>query len=281
MIYYINIKNNVLLNYFYSRIFKLVTFRQTMEALSELVGFLKNDTRIDVKSLALHHILSMTGAIDTKKLLIKHEKVINDLILIAFKKNEQKSINKDALFALINLNADEDDALRIIEKNPILVRMLIDSILDESCAYADTLCAILANLSRGKKNCQIIFEKYFLETPHNDANNNGKPEEKRVSNEKFQKLLKVFCTENFNKTNNLNYLAPFLCNLTQLDSVRQLILDDVTLIQRLLPYTTYTKSDIRRGGILGSIKNCCFNYGNLRPPLVFNIFWEKFWFKNS
>jgi hypothetical protein len=234
-----------------------------MEALEELAGFLKADTRIDVKSLALHHILSMTGTIDSKKLLVKNGKVISDIILLAFRKNEQKAINKDAIFSLINLCADENDALKIMEKNPILVPMLIDSILDENCAYADALCAILSNLSRGKKNCEIIFEKYFLENKGNDTNNNNnsKTDASGISNEKFEKLLKVFCTENFNKTNDLNYLAPFLCNLTQLESVRNLILSDISLIQRLLPYTTYTKSDIRRGGILGSIKNCCFNYG--------------------
>jgi len=235
-----------------------------MEALEELIGFLRPDTRIDVKSLALHHILSMTGTVDSKKLLIKNGKVISDLILLAFRKNEQKAINKDSIFSLINLCTDENDALKIMEKNPILVPMLIDSILDENCAYADALCAILSNLSRGKKNCEIIFEKYFLEnknSTNNDSNNNCKNDEKRTSNEKFEKLLKVFCTENFNKTNDLNYLAPFLCNLTQLESVRNLILGDVSLIQRLLPYTTYKKSDIRRGGILGCIKNCCFNYG--------------------
>lgn len=240
-----------------------------MEALDELVGFLRPDTRIDVKSLALHHILSMTGTLDSKKLLINNGKVVSDLILLAFRKNEQKSINKDAIFSLINLCADENDALKIMEKNPILVPMLIDSILDEYCAYADALCAILSNLSRGKQNCEIIFEKYFLENKINKTNdtnnNNNKNDENRASNEKFEKLLKVFCTENFNKTNDLNYLAPFLCNLTQLESVRNLILEEVSLIQRLLPYTTYKKSDIRRGGILGSIKNCCFNYGKNLP----------------
>lgn len=226
-----------------------------MESLEELVNFLNPDTRLDVKTLALHHVLSMTGNFESRKLLISNQKAINSVIILAFKKDEQKSISKDAMFTLINLSADELDATKLMEKNPVLVRLLIDTILDENSKFADTSCAILSNLSRGKKNSEIILEKYLLK-PSNDDNNNSK-----VSNELFEKLLKVFCTENYNKTNNLDYLAPFICNITQLDSVRSIILNDVSIIQRLLPYTTYMRSEIRRGGIVGSIKNCCFNYG--------------------
>jgi hypothetical protein len=193
----------------------------------------------------------MTGTVASRKMLIKNEKVIMELIDIAFRGNEQKSLNKDAIFSLINLCTDERDAFTIMESNVDLANRLIDSILDETCSYADTLCAILSNLSRGKRNCELLFEKYFL-----DANNNNAS----LKSERFQKLLEAFSVEGFNKTNNLNYLGPFICNLTQLESVQRLILDDVSLMQRLLPYTTYTKSDIRRGGILGAIKNCCFNY---------------------
>lgn len=34
------------------------------------------------------------------------------------------------------------------------------------------------------------------------------------------------------------------------------------LLKRLLPYTTYLRSNIRRGGIIGALKNCCFDFGN-------------------
>lgn len=31
------------------------------------------------------------------------------------------------------------------------------------------------------------------------------------------------------------------------------------VIQRLLPFTEYTDSIVRRGGIIGTLKNCCFD----------------------
>lgn len=34
---------------------------------------------------------------------------------------------------------------------------------------------------------------------------------------------------------------------------------DRSVIQRLLPFTEYADSIVRRGGIVGTLKNCCFN----------------------
>ena len=34
------------------------------------------------------------------------------------------------------------------------------------------------------------------------------------------------------------------------------------LIQRLLPYTEYAESKLRRGGIVGTLRNCCFDLEN-------------------
>jgi len=33
------------------------------------------------------------------------------------------------------------------------------------------------------------------------------------------------------------------------------------VIQRLLPYTEYEHSHIRRGGVVGTLRNCCFDAG--------------------
>ena len=200
----------------------------------------------------------MTGNFESRKLLIMHPRAMSYVIVLAFRKEEQKSISKDAFFTLINLSADEIDAGVLLQKNPVLVRSLLDYILDETSKFADTACAVLSNMSRGRKHSETIFNNYFQDATPNDTNNNAKPTSSSVS---LERLLQVFCTENFNKSNNLDYLAPFICNLTQLDSVRNIILNDLSLIQRLLPFTTYQKSIIRRGGIMGSIKNLCFNYG--------------------
>jgi hypothetical protein len=232
-----------------------------MDSFDELIDFLKVNTRLDIKSLALHHILSMTGDLQSRNLIISHRNAVNFIIILAFKKDEQKSINKDAFFTLINLSADDLVSRQMLEKNPALIRLLIDYVIDEQSPFADTACAVLSNLSRLKENCDLIYEKYFALPNVNDSNNNEKQSKEFRARENFSKLLTVFCTENYNKKNKLDYLAPFICNLTQKEDIRDLIVNDTSTFNRLLPFISYQRSIIRRGGIIGSIKNLFFSYG--------------------
>lgn len=226
-----------------------------MDQLDELVGFVKSNERLDVKTLALHHMLSMTGHFESRKMIVDHKEALDVLTELAFDEEQQKAINKDAFFCLINLAADELDATKIIDrKSTKLVSRLLNYVIDEKSRFADTACAILSNLSRGRSNSERIFNEYF--NPEKSAQKKDEP-----SN--LERVLKVFCTEGFNKTNKLDYLAPFICNLTQLETVQEMILSDSLILQRLLPYTTYQRSIIRRGGIIGAIKNCCFKYGTI------------------
>ena len=177
---------------------------------------------------------------------------------------------------MINLAADEICAGVLLRKNPALVRLLVDYIVDPESSFADTACVILSNLSRGKANSELVFKHFETTDPQpattTAAEANGeekqpaqavpdKTKSKASSDVTFERLLQVFCTETYNKKNSLDYLAPFICNLTQLEKARAKILNDDLVLMRLMPYTTYAKSVIRRGGIVGSIKNCCFNYG--------------------
>jgi hypothetical protein len=234
-----------------------------MESLNELIQFLQPASRIDVKSLALHHVLSMTGSFDSRKLIIENNELITAIIELCFSEKEQKSVCKDSFFTLINLSADDYCSQKLIQNHNYLIKKLIDYIIDPDSRFADTACAIISNMSRGEKNSQQMIKCLNIENdPNNNNNNNNDNSDKDQSKDgqTLENLLKIFCTEKYNKSNRLDYLSPFICNLTQLEIVRNKILNDNIIIQRLLPYINYDKSIVRRGGIVGSIKNLCFNY---------------------
>ncbi len=71
----------------------------------------------------------------------------------------------------------------------------------------------------------------------------------------------VFCQEGYNRKGaGLHYLGPLVSNLSQLTSVRAALMDrSGCVIQRLLPFTGYPGSRGRRGGVVGAIRNCCFD----------------------
>uniref|UniRef100_A0A8C7X6P6 Protein HGH1 N-terminal domain-containing protein n=1 Tax=Oryzias sinensis TaxID=183150 RepID=A0A8C7X6P6_9TELE len=75
------------------------------------------------------------------------------------------------------------------------------------------------------------------------------------------KLVDIFCAEAYNAKANLHYLGPLLSNLTQLPEARHTLMDrDRCVFQRLLPFTQYQASVIRRGGVVGTLRNCCFDH---------------------
>ncbi|NXS63629.1 HGH1 protein, partial [Brachypteracias leptosomus] len=57
-------------------------------------------------------------------------------------------------------------------------------------------------------------------------------------------------------------LGPLLCNLSQLPEGRRGLLDrSRRSVQRLLPFTQYKESVVHRRGIVGALRNCCFEHG--------------------
>ena len=51
-----------------------------------------------------------------------------------------------------------------------------------------------------------------------------------------------------------------MSNLSQLlDAREELLANCCSLLSRLLPFTEYLGSTVRRGGAIGSIRNCCFD----------------------
>jgi hypothetical protein len=65
-----------------------------MDSLNELSEFIRSDSRLDVKTLALHHVLSMTGDFESRNLMLSHPSLLISVIILAFKKDEQKWISK-------------------------------------------------------------------------------------------------------------------------------------------------------------------------------------------
>ena len=58
----------------------------------------------------------------------------------------------------------------------------------------------------------------------------------------------------------INISGPLLSNLSQLlDAREELLANGCSLLGRLLPFTEYLGSTVRRGGAIGAIRNCCFD----------------------
>lgn len=212
------------------------------EHLAELLGFLRPEARSDVKIAALGNLLGLTGTVDGRKLVSQQGDVVYRLLLALGSDDVEEAISRDALLALLNLSAYETAAESLVKLG--FVPKLLQLITNPSHRHADKSCMLLSNLTRLPAGAQSMIET--LKT--------GEPT--------LDQLVEIFNQSDYNKNAQLHYLATVFSNVSQLPAARQLFLDQTKpFVIRLLSFVQYQTSVVRRGGIIGLIRNLCFEVG--------------------
>lgn len=174
--------------------------------------------------------------------------------LISLLDDRSIPIAKDASLSLVNISANAKGASALIHLDtkqdcpPLqrppenIVIQVLNNIFNSESHLADQCCMILSNLTR---------PTHLIDKVVDLIGSSGRT---------FDELINVFTKNQYNKNGaNLHYLGPVLSNLSQSNRMRKFILDkEKCVIQRLLPFTEYKDSLVRRGGIIGTLKNCCF-----------------------
>nr|XP_046236572.1 protein HGH1 homolog isoform X2 [Scatophagus argus] len=208
---------------------------------AELLSFLTPSTRPDVKAGATECILGLSGHRDGCRFLRSKPDLL--AALFALTCDPSIAIVKDCYHIFINLSADET-LHQVLVADGKVVPVLLKNLLDPEYPFSDQICTILSNLTRHEKTCKTVF-KAIQEGPG------------------LTQLVEIFCTEGYNKKAKLHYMGPLLSNLTQLSEARNYIMDkDRCVVQRLLPFTQYQASSVRRGGVIGTLRNCCFDHAH-------------------
>ncbi|CAL8336793.1 unnamed protein product [Merluccius merluccius] len=206
----------------------------------ELLSFLTPQTRPDVKGHATGYLLGLSG--NREGLLVLRT---NPDLLVAVSSltcDPSVAIAKDSYHILINASADETLHQVLVNQANVLPGLL-KNIQDPEFMFSDQICTVLSNLTRHRPTCLTVAKVLH---------------QQEVS---VAQLVDMFCTEGFNKMASLHYLGPLLSNLSQLPDIRTLILEPHRcVVQRLLPYLSYEASATRRGGVIGTLRNCCFDY---------------------
>ncbi|EGI66023.1 UPF0570 protein [Acromyrmex echinatior] len=234
-----------------------------MESLQEISEYLSPNTRFDVKICALNHVLRITATTDGRELLLKLPEML--IQLVTFIQDSCAAISKCAAQILINITGDESgtNAMLIIsessnsteinksdlvtqEPSQNLIKVCLRAIMDKSSIMADLCCMILSNMTRPFH----LIDRMITLIEQSDYS--------------WDEILSVFTAKQYNtKGDKLHYLGPVFSNLSRSPRIRRYLMDrHRCVIQRILPFTEYSDSLIRRGGIVGTLKNCTFDTEN-------------------
>lgn len=209
------------------------------EQLNEILRFLAVKERLDLKAVALECMLRLTGSRDGRAAVLCHREAVKALMELTT--DTQPLISRDAHLALLNLSEQEEFVARVAELQAI--PKFLQIVADPACKEADKLCMMFSNLTRHLSGAEAFTKAIATDGC--------------VS---LSQLVHIFDRKNFNKDANFDYLAAVFSNITQVKAARSYFLDrsSKTLVSRLLPYTRYEASLVRRGGIVGLLKNLTF-----------------------
>ncbi|XP_070248225.1 protein HGH1 homolog [Myotis yumanensis] len=211
---------------------------------AKLLPFLAPGARADLQEAAAGHVLALTGSGPGRTLLAGQAALLRALVELAAAPAPAPA--RDAARALVNLAADPSLHESLLAAAPGLPARLLGRALDPQWPWAEEAAAVLANLSREPAPCASLMEALTAAEPGEAG---------------LERLVRALCTPGYNARAPLHYLGPVLSNLSQRPAARAFLLDrDRCVVQRLLPLTQYPDSTVRRGGVVGTLRNCCFEH---------------------
>ncbi|XP_038616583.1 protein HGH1 homolog [Tachyglossus aculeatus] len=213
----------------------------------ELLTFLAPGSRPDLQGPAAGYLLGLTATEPGRALLAAQPALLE--ALGALTDAPAPAPTGDAFHALVNLAADPGVHDALLGALPGLLAQLADRTLDPGCRWAGRACAVLANLTREEGPCHKLLAVLW-----------GQEKE---PGPRLPSLLEALCDPGYNPHAPLHYLGPLLSNLTQLPRARAFLLDrDRCVVQRLLPLIQFPDSTVCRGGVVGTLRNCCFEHSH-------------------
>ena len=213
-----------------------------MADLSELLSFLSlQNTRLDLKSTALDYVLALTGSEQGQQLIKSNKEVLK--LLLHLTTDKQPLIARDAHLALLNLSAVHEIAEVLIDLD--VIPSFLEFLVNPNWNHADKICMILANMTRREKGAEVFVKA---------ITSGRKPS--------LYELVDILDRDGYNKDANFHYLSMVFSNITQISTARHLFLDhSKCILPRLLPFTRFEGSLVRRGGVVGLVRNLCFEVG--------------------
>ncbi|KAM6445752.1 protein HGH1 homolog [Rhynochetos jubatus] len=203
-------------------------------AVAELPALLAPAAGAAARAGAAEAALSLSGSSAGRRLLAERPAVLTALLELAAGPGPPAGPGPgppaalQALRCLVNVSAEPAAHGPLLAELPALLELLPDG----------SACGVLANLCRERGSARRVLrglrERGLGLTPLLRALGDPRPPPE---------------------------LGPLLCNLSQLPEGRRGLLDrSRRSVQRLLPFTQYKASVVHRRGIVGALRNCCFEY---------------------
>ncbi|KAJ0724871.1 putative protein HGH1, armadillo-like helical, protein Hgh1 [Helianthus annuus] len=216
--------------------------------MEELINFLSSPSP-QVKKAAVDIVRGLTGSEDGLQSLATYSKTVLPSLsrLLA----ENKEVSEPAAEALVNLSQNSDLAANMIEMG--LIKITMDVLYKQGCEIVGPLVMLLVNLTQLDAGVESLLQ---------------------VGDEKVQglyvmKLVRSFCTSSSEKEDDpFGHVGSILVNVSKTKAGRTLLLDPKRGLLKQIIRQFDSTSLLRKQGVSGTIRNCCFEADNQLQNLL-------------
>ncbi|KAL8161519.1 hypothetical protein V2J09_013008, partial [Rumex salicifolius] len=216
--------------------------------LEELIDFLSSPSP-PVKRAAVDIVRGLTGSDDGLQSLARYSNIV--LEKLARLLGEDKEVSEPAAESLINLSQNSDLAGKMVSMG--MIKIVMELLYKQVPFVARLLVMLLVNLTQLDAGVTSLLQT----------------EEEKMHGLYIMKLVRSFCTSpKEGKGDHFEHVGSVLVNISKAEPGRKLLLDPKRGLLKQIIMQFDSTSLIRKKGVAGAIRNCCFDAESHLPNLL-------------
>ncbi|KAB1208043.1 hypothetical protein CJ030_MR7G000827 [Morella rubra] len=216
--------------------------------LEELLGFLSSPSP-QVTKAAVDIVRGLTGAEDGLQSLANYAKIV--LPSLSRLLRGPKELSEPAVEALVNLSQNPDLATKMVEMG--MIKKAMEILYKPDSSIRRLLVMLLVNLTQLDAGTASLLQT----------------EDEKMHGLYVMKLVRSFC-QTSGETNDdpFEHVGSILVNISKQEAGRKLLLDPKRGLLKQIIRQFDSSSPLRKKGVSGSIRNCCFEAENQLQNLL-------------
>ncbi|KAK9090715.1 hypothetical protein Sjap_023892 [Stephania japonica] len=212
-----------------------------MTELEELLAFLSSPLP-QVRKAAVDIVRDLTGSADGLLSLAHYA----DIVLPALFRllGEKKEFSESAAEALVNLSQNLELSTKMVSLDMITTTM--DMLYKREPGITRLLIMLLVNLTQFDAGIASLLQIG----------------EEKIQGLYIKKLVRSFCTSSSEKEEVFEHIGSILVNISKIEAGRKFLLDPKNGLLKQIIRQSDSASQVRKKGVSGTIRNCCFEAEN-------------------
>ncbi|KAL5165218.1 Protein HGH1 [Glycine soja] len=216
--------------------------------MEELVSFLSSPSP-QIRKAAVDIVRGLTGSVEGLQSLANYSNAL--LPALSRLLTLPKEVSEAAAEALVNLSQNSSLAEVMVRMG--LVKTAMDVLYKPDCGIARLLVMLLVNLTQLEAGAASLLQT----------------EDEKVLGLYVIKLVRSFCrTTHENNDDAFEHVGSILVNISKQRKGRELLLDPKRGLLKQIIRQFDSNSSLRKKGVSGTIRNCCFEAENQLQNLL-------------